>query len=146
MPTTVSGVYPCYKNQFKIGAPGAQTLNTIADCQTFGIAFNDGVEEWSSYDSDGWLKRLKTSKNIVISVTGKRNIGDDGNDFVASLAFLNGTESEADFEWTFYDGTKVKFENAVVVLKSLGGGDATNAAPIEFDVMSNGQPTVTPAA
>ena len=26
------------------------------------------------------------------------------------------------------------------------GGDATNVAPLEFEVMSNGKPTVTPAS
>ena len=37
MPETFTGVYPCYKNQFKIGTVGAQTLNTIADMEsTFG--------------------------------------------------------------------------------------------------------------
>lgn len=145
MPNTVSGVYPCYENQFKIGAAGAQTLNNIADCTTFGVSFSDGVEEWTPYGSDGWVRRLKTAKNVTIGVTAKRNVGDTGNDFVAGLAFKNGRESEADFEWDFPDGTTVKFENAVINIKALGAADATNVAPLEFDVMSNGKPTVTPA-
>mgnify|MGYP006893728224 CR=1 FL=1 len=28
---------------------------------------------------------------------------------------------------------------------NMGGGDSTNVAPLEFDVISNGKPTVTPA-
>ena len=51
MSQTVSGVYPCYENQFKIGAVGAQTLNAIADCTSFGVSFEDGVEEWTPYSS-----------------------------------------------------------------------------------------------
>lgn len=145
MPNSFSGVYPCYENQFKIGAVGAQTLNTIADMETFGINFDDGVEEWTPFDNEGWKRRLKTAKGLSISVSGKRNVGDAGNDFVADLAFKNGRESEADFEWTFPDGTVVKFSNAVINVTVLGSSDSTGVAPLEFEVMSNGKPTVTPA-
>lgn len=146
MSQTVSGVYPCYENQFKIGAVGAQTLNTIADCTTFGVSFEDGVEEWTPYSSGGWKRRLKTAKSVKITVSAKRNIGDTGNDFVAGLAFVNGRSSEADFEWEFPDGTKVKFSDAVINLTALGAGESTAVAPLEFEILSNGQPTITPAA
>lgn len=146
MPNSFSGVYPCYENQFKIGTVGAQTLNTIADMESFSVGFDDGVEEWTPFDSEGWIRRLKTAKGITISVSGKRNVGDAGNDFVAGLAFKNGRESEADFEWIFPDGTVVKFSNAVVNVTALGSADSTGVAPLEFEVMSNGKPTVTPAA
>ena len=141
--TTTTGVYPCYDNQFKIGAVGAQTKNTIADCTTFSVSFNDGVEEWSPFDQKGWTRRLKTAKSISISVTAKRNVGDDGNDFVAGLAFKNGREAEADFDWTFPDETVVSFSSAVVNVTALGSGDATAVAPLEFEILSNGKPTVT---
>lgn len=143
MPNSFSGVYPCYENQFKIGTVGAQTLNTIADMESFSVGFDDGVEEWTPFDSEGWIRRLKTAKGITISVSGKRNVGDAGNDFVAGLAFKNGRESEADFEWIFPDGTVVKFSNAVVNVTALGSADSTGVAPLEFEVLSNGKPTVT---
>ena len=143
MPNSFSGVYPCYENQFKIGTVGAQTLNTIADMESFSVSFDDGVEEWTPFDSEGWIRRLKTAKGITISVSGKRNVGDAGNDFVAGLAFKNGREAEADFEWIFPDGTVVGFSNAVINVTALGSADSTNVAPLEFEVLSNGKPTVT---
>ena len=143
MPNSFSGVYPCYENQFKIGTVGAQTLNTIADMESFSVSFDDGVEEWTPFDSEGWKRRLKTAKGLSISVSGKRNVGNTGNDFVAGLAFKNGRESEADVEWIFPDGTVVKFSNAVVNVTALGSADSTNVAPLEFEVLSNGKPTVT---
>ena len=145
MPNSFSGVYPCYENQFKIGAVGAQTLNTIADMESFSVSFDDGVEEWTPFETEGWKRRLKTAKGLSISVSGKRNVGDAGNDFVAGLAFKNGRESEADFEWIFPDGTVVNFGSAVVNVTALGSSDSTGVAPLEFEVLSNGQPTVTPA-
>lgn len=83
------------------------------------------------------------SESISISVTAKRNVGDPGNDFVADLAFKNGRESEAKFQWTFPDGTKVVFDEAVINISALGSSDSTAVAPLEFEIMSNGKPTVT---
>lgn len=143
MPNSFSGVFPCYENQFKIGTAGAQTLNTIADMESFSVSFEDGVEEWTPFEKEGWKRRLKTAKGLSISVSGKRNVGDAGNDFVAGLAFKNGRESEADFEWTFPDGTVVKFADAVINVTALGSSDSTGVAPLEFEVLSNGKPTVT---
>lgn len=145
--STTSGVYPCYENQFKVDTSNTSTASwkTIADCQTFSVAFDNGVEEWKPFEAEGWVKRLLTGKGITISVTAKRSLGDDGNDFIAAMAWANGREAEAGFQWTFPDGTVVVFEKAVINVKNLGAGDSTNVAPLEFDVMSNGKPTVTPA-
>lgn len=144
---TTSGVYPCYENQFQIdtAASGTATFKAIADCETFSVSFDNGVEEWTPFESEGWVRRLMTAKGVTISVTGKRNVGDDGNDFVAGLAWKNGRDVEADFKWTFPDGTVVTFADAVINVTNIGAADSTNVAPLEFEVQSNGKPTVTPA-
>lgn len=41
--------------------------------------------------------------------------------------------------------SKLEFD-AVVNVTNIGGGDSTNVAALEFDVMSHGKPTYTPAA
>lgn len=146
--SSTSGVYPCYENQFKIDTSGTSTPShaTIADCETFSVSFDNGVEEWTPFDSEGWIRRLLTAKAVTISVTAKRNVGDTGNDFVAGLAWKNGRDAEAGFQWTFPDGTVVTFADAVINVTNIGAGDSTAVAPLEFEVMSNGKPTVTPAA
>lgn len=146
---TVSGVYPCYENQFKINtaASGATaSMATIADMETFSVAFDNGVEEWTPFESEGWVRRLMTAKAITITVNGKRNVGDAGNDCVAGLAFVNGRSAEKKVEWTFPDGAKAIFDNAVINVTNVGAGDSTNVGPLEFEIMSNGKPTYTPAA
>lgn len=148
MANTTSGVYPCYENQFKIDVStpdaNAASYKTIADCETFSVAFDNGVEEWRPFEQEGWVRRLLTAKGITITVNAKRNLGDDGNDYVAGLAWKNGREAEADFQWTFPDGTTVTFTDAVINVTNVGAADSTNVAPLEFQVMSNGKPTVTP--
>ncbi len=144
-----TGVYPCYENQFQVNTAAAEAeenLASIADLESFSVAFDNGVEEWTPMDAEGWRRALMTGKGITISVTGKRNVGDAGNDAIAGVAFKNGHDVEKTFQWTFPDGTVVKFVNAVINLKNVGGGDATNVAPLEFDVMSNGKPEVVSPA
>lgn len=144
-----TGVYPCYENQFQINteASGAEAaMKSIADCTTFGVSFDNGVEEWKPFDQEGWTRRLLTAKSVKISVTAKRNVGDAGNDAVAELAWVNGRDAERNFQWTFPDGTVVLFEDAVINVTNIGAGDSTNVAPLEFEVLSNGKPVITPAA
>ncbi|MCQ4638450.1 hypothetical protein NE619_17100 [Anaerovorax odorimutans] len=144
-----TGVYPCYENQFQVNSAtsgATASMVDIADCETFDVSFDNGVEEWNPFDTEGWTRRLLTSKAVTISVTAKRNVGDAGNDFIAGLTFKNGRNAEADFQWTFPDGTTVKFTGAVISVTNVGAGDSTAVAPLEFEVMSNGKPEVTPAA
>lgn len=145
---TTTGVFPCYENQFKVNTSSTSTASwaTIADCETFEVSFDNGVEEWTPFESEGWIRRLMTAKAVTITVTGKRNVGDTGNNFIAGLAFKNGREAEADFQWTFKDGTVVTFTGSPINVTALGSGDSTAVAPLEFEVMSNGKPTIGSAS
>lgn len=145
-----TGVYPCYENQFEVQTKAATTepeaeavMSPIADMESFSVAFDNGVEEWTPFESEGWTKRLMTSKALTITVTGKRSIGDAGNDYIASLFNKNGKDVEVPFAWTFPDGSKVLLEKAVINVTNIGAGDSTGVAPLEFDVMSNGKPIFT---
>lgn len=143
---TRTGVYPCYENQFQIKVNN--TYVNIADCETFEVSFDNGVEEWTPFETEGWKRSLMTGKGFTITVTAKRNIGDAGNDFVAGLAFKNGRDCEAPFKWSFPDGSSVEIADpaAVISVTNNGGGDSTNVAPLEFEIHSNGKPTYTAAA
>ena len=145
----MTGVYPVHNNKFKIGTNGTkstdQEMATIADLETFSPSFDNGVEEWTPMDTEGWVRRLMTGKGFTIDLSGKRNIGDTGNDYVANMAFKNGQDAETVFEWEFPSGAKAKFD-CVVNVTNVGGGDSTNVGGLEFTVMSNGKPTFTSAA
>lgn len=149
MATVTSGVYPVFNNIFKIGTKGrastAEDMKTIADCETFSLSMDNNVEEWTPMTTEGWIRRMQTGKGFSISVSGKRNVGDDGNDYVASKLFSTGQAVETKFEWEFADGTVVSFD-CIISVSNAGTGDSTNVAPLEFEVMSDGKPTVTPVA
>lgn len=137
-----TGVFPVYENQFKVGA-SKETATGIADMETFSVSLDNGVEEWTTMDAGGWTRRLMTAKSLSISINGKRNVGDPGNDYVASKAFTNGRDSEGYLCWNFPDGTTVEFEGAVFNVTDFMAGDATNVAPLNFEALSNGKPKVT---
>ena len=145
--TGKTGVFPCYENQFQVGTKESEDATmSIADCEEFSVSFDNGVEEWNPFESEGWKKRLMTAKGLTISVKAKRNIGDEGNDEIASLAFANGRNAERPFKWTFPDGSTLTLKNAVISVTNNGTGGSTTVAPLEFEVMSNGKPEYTPAA
>ena len=149
MATVTSGVYPVFDNVFKIGTVGktsqASDMKAIADYETFSMSMDNNVEEWTPMTTEGWIRRMMTGKGFSISISGKRNVGDDGNDYIASKLFSTGADVESKFEWVFADGTTVSFD-CIISVSNAGTGDSTNVAPLEFEVMSNGKPTVTPAA
>lgn len=142
-----SGVYPVYANQFKINTKGRTSgetsLVTIADMESFSVSFDDNVEEWTPMTSEGWVRRLKTGKGITISLNGKRNIGDPGNDYIAGLAFQSGQACNSQLEWNFPNGDKVLIDCVINVTSA--GGDSTNVEPLEFECLSDGKPTFTAA-
>ncbi|MDR1015722.1 MAG: hypothetical protein LBL86_12215 [Coriobacteriales bacterium] len=141
------GVYPVFENVFKVGVEGKASsesdMKPIADVETFSVSFDDNVEEWTPMTTKGWRRALKTGKAFTVSLSGKRNIGDEGNDYVAGLAFKTGQDCETRFEWVLPDGTTVKV--GCIVNITGGGGDSTNVDGLDFEVMSNGEPTVTAA-
>lgn len=150
MGTVTTGVYPVFDNIFKIGTKGANSadpadMKIIADCETFSMSMDNNIEEWTPMTTEGWIRRMMTGKGFSISISGKRNVGDAGNDYIASKLFATGANVESKFEWEFADGTKVAFD-CIISVSNAGTGDSTNVAPLEFEVMSNGKPTVTPAA
>ncbi|MGN1133701.1 MAG: phage tail tube protein [Oscillospiraceae bacterium] len=138
-----TGVYPCYENQFTIKT-GESTEVPIADMESFSVSIDGSVEEWKPYEAEGWVRRLMTGKSITISVSGKRNVGDAGNDYIAGLALKTGAEATSTLTWTFPSGDKLVIAG-VVNVKEWGSGDSTNVAPLSFDFMSDGKPVFTAA-
>ena len=142
-----TGVYPVFDNVFKIsttGRAGSGELTTIAEMERFSVSIDGNVEEWKPMEEAGWTKRMTTGKALTISMSGKHCPNDPGNAYIAGLAWKSGTDCDTKFEWDFPDGSKLTFD-AVVNVTNIGGGDSTNVAALEFDVMSHGKPTYTAA-
>lgn len=143
-----TGVFPVYDNAFKISINGRDDIKEnmviVKEMETFSVSMDGNVEEWTPMDEEGWMRRLATGKAFTISLSGKRYIGDPGNDYVAGLAWKSGRDLDSKALWTFPSGAKLKF-NCVINVTSPGGGDSTAVDALEFDLMSDGKPEFTDA-
>lgn len=143
------GVYPVFNLQFKISTTGVKahspdptsTMANIAELETFTPSFDGNVEEWNPMEAQGWVRRMVTGKSLSISIDGKRNEGDAGNDYIAGLAMKTGSDVMTTAAIVFPDGSKIIF-NCVVNVGQSFGGDAINVSGLSFDLLSDGKPTV----
>lgn len=140
------GVYPVYNIDFKINTGGrtGDTLVIIKDMETFSVAIDGNIVEWTPMDQEGWTRRLMTGKSMTIGLSGKRQEGDPGNDYVASMADKNGEDCNSQVEITLPSGAKIEMD-CVVNLTSPFGGEAVDVSALEFELLSDGKPTFTPA-
>lgn len=141
------GVFPVYNVMFKIGTKGrastAADMKEVADMESFEISIDGGAEEWTPMTTNGWSRALMTAKKFSVSLKGKRNIGDPGNDYIAGTAWKDGLDCSTKGEVVFPDGSKLEFD-CVLDVKAINGGDSTSVAPLEFDMIGDGRPVYTP--
>ena len=143
-----SGVYPVYNIVFKIGTKGLSSTDTdmkeIKDMENFGFKIDGKSDSWTPMDTNGWLRQVMTGKSFAITLKGKRNVGDAGNDYVAVTAWKDGLDCSTKAEMLFPDGAKLDF-NCILDVTNPGGDDSTKVAPLEFELKSDGKPTYTAA-
>lgn len=142
-----TGVYPVYENVFKINTKGRGEgeLTSIAEMETFEVTIDGNTVEWSPLEAGGWMRRMVTGKSLTIKLTGKRHVGDEGNDYLAGLAWSTGADCNSQLEWTMPSGAKLKYD-CVVNVVNPGGGESRDVAPLEVELLSDGKPTFTPAS
>lgn len=146
----IRGVFPVFDIKFKVGLNGRDSVDPedfaiIKDMETFTVAIDGNVEEWTPMDTEGWLRRLMTGKGFTITLNGKRHVGDPGNDYVADTAWKSGLDCSTKFQVEFPSGSKLEFD-CILNVTEPEGGDSTDVAALSVEVMSDGKPIFTPAA
>ena len=137
-----SGVFPVFDLDFKIGTKGKDS--TEQDMVTISLSIEGNTSKWNPMDMKGWGRALMTGKSMTVSLKGKRNVGDPGNDYVASVAFKDGLNCSSKAAVEFPDGSKLTFD-CVLDIKSFLGGESQDVAPLEFDMIVDGKPSFTEA-
>lgn len=140
-----SGVYPVYNLVFKIDTTSRGAVPVfvaIAEMETFEPSIDGNTEEWTPMTTSGWVRRLMTGKKFSIKLSGKRHVGDEGNDYVAGIAFKDGLDCSTALKIEFPDGDSLTFDCVVNVSKSFGG-QSTNVSALEFEALSDGKPVYT---
>lgn len=141
-------VFPVHNNIFKFGTEGKDSAEekmvTPADLTNFSVSIDGTVEEWYAMDAEGWAKAAVTGKKMSIAFSGKRSVGDAGNDYIAGLAMKLGDDVMTKFEWVMVSGAKLT-GTVVINITTPGGGDTTNLDSLEFEAIFYGKPSFTKA-
>ncbi len=141
------GVNPVNEITFGVSITGrpengqTATSTIVKEAESLSITVDNGIEEWNPMDMKGWVRRLMTAKSISVSMGGKRNYGDPGNDYVASLAYKNGQECNSVFFIVFPNGDKLQFDCVINV--TTMAGDSTSIDALEWEALSDGKPVYT---
>lgn len=143
------GVFPVHNNIFKINTEGRTALPAdlviIKDLESFSPDIDGNVESWTPMDQEGWVRNAVTGKSLTLAFSGKRCYGDAGNDYIAEDCLLaTGQGVESAFEWTMPSGAKLA-GNCIVNVTTVAGGDSTGIDALEFEILTDGKPTFTPA-
>lgn len=138
---SATGANPVNAITFGVNTNGrtGSTSTTVTDTEALNITFENGMQEWTPMESEGWSKGLMTSKKIKISFTSKRNYGDAGNDYIASLADKNGQDCNSIVFINFPDGSTLTIP-CVISVTALGG-NSTDVMAMSWEITSDGKPT-----
>lgn len=140
--------YAVHDITFKIGKAGrssaALDMVPIVDVEGLKPVIDGKMIDWSPMDQGGWARAMMTGKKVSFSMSGKRNVGDPGNDYIAGTAFGVGSACESKVEITLPDSEGVLTANVVIDVKTPFGGDSGDASLLEFDLIFDGKPTFTP--
>ena len=137
--------YAVYGLTFAVNTDGRTGTPTgvVDDVESMSIGIDGGVEEWTPMNTEGWVKRLMTSKSLSVSFSGKRSYGSEGNDYIAGLAYKNGSACNSILSIIFPNGDTLNIP--CVINTTSFGGDSTALDVLEWEAMSDGKPTYTPA-
>ena len=143
------GPYPVFNNKFSVNLKGRDTSTEnfaiIKEMETFSVSVDGNVEEWTPMETEGWVRRLMTGKGFTISLNGKRNLSDPGNQYAAGLAWKTGADVNSILKWEMPDGTTITCD-VVINVTAPGGGDSVNVDSLELELMSDGKPTIEAAS
>lgn len=142
------GVFPAFMMDFKVGKKGVistdEEMVKIADLEEWSPSIDGNIVDFNPFEARGWKRNIMTGKGLSIECKGKRSIGDQGNDYIAGIAWQEGLKCTTKAEVIFPDGAKLAF-NCVVDVTNPGGGASTDLASLEFKLVCDGKPTWTDA-
>ena len=116
----------------------------IADIEEISLKVDNQTQTWYSIADGGWQGALLTAKALTGSFSGKRTLGDAGNDYLDSFRLNIGKEAEADFKITFPNESSLEFTAIVGITDILGG--ATDVVPLTGDLTAKGKPVFKKSA
>ena len=147
MAKITKGVFPVHAGSFEVdtskGASETPVWSPVAELEEVTVEVENNTETWSSFAAGGWQSALVTGKSAKISISGKRCIGEAGNDLIAGKLLLTGQDAYIKGRIVHPDGTTLTWDQLACAVKNNGtGGKATDVGALEAELTASGKPTV----
>ena len=145
MAAVTKGVFPVHAGSFEVDTSTEGTTpqwSKVAELEEVNVEVENNTETWNSFAAGGWQSALVTGKAVTISISGKRCVGDAGNDLIAGKLLKTGQDAFIKARIIHPDGTTLTWEQMACAVKNNGaGGKATDVGALEAELTANGKPT-----
>lgn len=145
MAKITSGVFPVHVGSIEVdtsNGSGEPVWSTIAELEEATVEVENNTETWYSMEAGGWQSALVTGKAAKITLSGKRCIGDAGNDLIAGKLLKTGQDAYVKVRITHPDGSTLTWDKAACAVQNNGaGGKATDVGALEAELTCHGKPT-----
>lgn len=108
-------------------------------------ALNEVVEQMTFLSDNGWGSSDVVGGQLIVTLTGKRKVGDTAQDFIFSKALSLGDDRKRAFEITDPSGDKISGTVTIAKIGMPSGDVNKSGGDISFELHFNGEPTFTAA-
>lgn len=135
---------PVSANDLEIGTNGlfstGEQMDNIDGLSNCEMSIEGTLQEYFT-TLNGYNSADKTAIKLSFSISGKRVVGNKGNDYIARTAWYIGKKAKTLFNYTFDDGMVMSGRLVVNVSKNSGGA-AEDDNGLEADLVIDGKPTI----
>ncbi|MBC1801122.1 phage tail tube protein [Listeria booriae] len=125
--------------KISVGDAGGSTPKTpIGDLETMDISLNANIEQYSTI-GEVFERAVKTGAAMELSLDGKYNDSDPGQNILRETWDKVGAEAEKELEIEYPNGDIFEITGPVGI-NDYGGGGANDVASFSTSMNSNGAP------
>lgn len=106
---------------------------------------NEDIDQSQYIADDGNGSSTVLSMQLIMSCSGHRLVGDEAQDYIASVRMQKGSGRNSNYRFTDASGNQLSGACTLANVK-IGGGDAAGKKEISFEVHMNGKPSETIAS
>lgn len=123
------------------------TYVEVSDLMDFTEALNEVVQQYQFLDKNGYSESEITGMAPVVTVTGKRDTTDTGQNFIMGKKYDINSDRKSNVQIVYPRGTETVTITAPVTIANIQefAGAATDNSSISFELHYNAKPTVTVA-
>ncbi len=123
-----------------------ETMATLeAGISNIAQAINEVTEQMTYLGDEGWGTTEVVGAQFIITLTGKRKVGDTAQDYIFGKALALAEERKTNFEIEDPDGNTISGDVTIAKIGMPSGDANKSTGDISIELHFNGKPTYTAA-